>query len=362
MKKLDRYIIRKYLGTFFFTCLLFSMVALVIDFSERVQKFVDKKIPLEEIVGDYYINFIPWINSLLWPLFSLIAVIYFTSRLARNTEIISMYSSGISFGRVLRPYLIAGSLLMVLSILGNHYVIPRANDIRLRFERQYIWTSHDQGKYENVHVFLSPDSKAFVRFYRKRDSTISDLRLETYNEEKELVSVLKASSAEWLAPPHLWRLKNYEKRTFDSLSEAYFEMRGRHLDTSIAITPQDFSDYRHGETTMTTPEIQRFIAREKRRGLRQSEKHIVEIYRRTAEPIAILLLTIIGYAVASRKVRGGIGLHLAVGMGIGAMFVFISKFSIQFAHNPSLHPLLGAWLPNLLFLPVTIYLVIRAQK
>ena len=319
IKKLDIYIIRKYLGTFFFTCLLFSLIALVIDFSDKVGKFLGGEAPTDKIIFDYYFNFIPWINSLLWSLFGLISVIYFTSRMAKNTEIIPIYSSGISFYRLLRPYLLTSSLLTLGMMAANHYILPQANKERLEFERTYIWKSHDKGKYENVHLFIDEDTKVFVRFFRKRDTSITDLRLEQYDGES-LQFILKAKSAKWISDPYRWQLKNYEIRRFAGMNEEYIERTGSTLDTTIAISIEDFRDYLHGETTMTTPEIRRFIQKERKRGVYLTKKHEIEIYRRTADPFSIFILTLIGFAVASRKVRGGMGLHLAIGIGIGALF------------------------------------------
>lgn len=361
IKKLDQYIIRKFLTTFFFTALIFAMISVVIDFSEKIEDFIEEPITIKEIVVDYYPNFMMFIAGLLWPLFTLIAVIFFTSRLAYNSEIISIFNAGISFRRLMRPYLLSAGVIAALHLIGNHYVIPKGNKTRLNIEHTYIHKNDDKGKTRDVHLFLSPDTKAYIRFFRKQDTTARDFRIEHF-KDKELVYMLKARSAEWLGPPNKWRLRNYEIREFDGLDEKIFFGTGKHMDTTLNLTPDDFVDYINQHTMMTSGELRKFIQKQRNRGVGNTAKYEIELHRRTAEAFTIFILTIIGMAIAARKVRGGMGLHLAMGVGISAIFIFLSRFAVVFATGQAIPILLGIWIPNLVFSLVAFYLVSIAQK
>ena len=361
LKKLDYYIIKKFLKTFFFTVLIFSMISTILDFSEKVEKFIEEPITKREIIVDYYPNFIFYIDGLLWPLFTLIAVIFFTSRMAFNSEIISIFNAGVSFRRLLRPYFVAAIVIAGIHLVGNHYFIPKGNKTRLDIVHTYIWRDNDHGKVRDVHMFVSPDTKVYINFYRKRDSTARKFRVEKF-KDNELVYLIKANSAEWKGYPNNWRLHDYEVRKFNGLNEELVIGKNKHIDTTLNITPEDFVDYKEQHTMMTTAELKAYIANQKSRGVGNTKKYEIEIYRRSAEPFTIFLLTVIGMSIAARKVRGGIGLHLALGVGIGAIFIFLSRFAIVFATGQSIPTLLGIWIPNIVFTFVAYYLVVKAQK
>ncbi|HHS95583.1 MAG TPA: YjgP/YjgQ family permease [Phaeodactylibacter sp.] len=362
MKKIDLYIIKKYLATFFFTVLIFSIIAAIIDFSDKIEDYVEEDVTLYEIIFDYTLNFMLFINGLLLPLYALIAVVFFTSRLAYNSEIISILNAGVSFTRLLRPYMIAALLITGLHLLGNHILIPQGNKKRIQFEHKYIYKHNDKGKKRDVHIFIAPDTKVYISRYRKADSTANNLRIEKF-KDNELVAILKAKEAKWQGPPNHWKLLNYERRSFNGYKETLeISPKGGSIDTLIDITPGDFVRYLEEKDMMVTSELRKFIAIEKQRGVGNAKPFEIEIHRRTAEPITILILTIIGVAVAARKVRGGMGLHLAIGIAIGAVFIFLSKFSVSFATNESLPAVLGVWLPNIFFFLVALILLYNAQK
>lgn len=361
LKRIDRYILKKYVSTFLFTALLFSMIAAAIDLSEKLTKFIKNDLSLIEVMERYYMNFLPYINGLLWPLYALISVIFFTSRLAYNSEIISMFNAGLSFRRLLRPYMIGATIFAFGHMVGNHYFIPKANKARLDFEYQYIWTTNDKGQTNDLHLFLKPGEKIFINFYRKADSSMIDVRLERYAGQ-ELTSILKARSARWISETRQWRLRSYEIRQLDSLGEHLVSAMGEELDTTLNLEPADFVQYVDQKDMMTTPELTRYIHKLRSRGAGNTRKFEVERHRRTADPFTILILTIIGVAVASRKVRGGMGLHLAIGIGMGAIYIFLSRFSTTFAMNQSLSPLLGVWIPNIIFAGISYWLAKRAQE
>ncbi len=360
LKTIDKYILKKYLSTFFFTALMFTMIATIIDFSEKVESFIEEPCTKREIFFDYYLTFIPYINGLLWPLFSLIAVVFFTSRLAYNTELIPIFEAGVSFRRLMRPFLVGAGILFTILLIGNHLVIPYGNKHRLRFEHAYIWKHDDKGKTENIHMFIGGGAKVFIKYYRKRDTVANDLRIETFKDQ-QLVSIEEASTAKWMGYPNKWQLQDYRQRTFNGLKET-LKISKSVVNKEINMVPEDFVRFNTQKEMMPTHELRRYVALERERGLAATKNFELEIYRRTADPASIFILTIIGMAVAARKVRGGMGLHLAIGIGLGALFIVISRFSNTFVTNLSAPALLGVWIPNLLFSGLAVYLVKKAQQ
>lgn len=361
MKKLDKYIIQKYISTFLFVVLIFSMISLVVDFSEKVEEFIKKPCTVQEIIFDYYTTFLIYINGILLPLYAMVSVIFFTSRMAYNSEVISILNAGVSFRRYLVPYMIAAFGIAGVHLLANHYFIPNGNKTRIDFENKYIVTDHKRTIDKDIHMFISPNDKVYVRFYHAKDTTMRDIRLEHF-EDNQLTSLVKATNAEWLGYPDKWKLKNYEIRTFDGMNETFVRGKGKQIDTTFNLKPEDFVRFHNQKEMMTTPELKEFIQGEIARGIGNTKIYDIEIYRRTADPVTILILTLIGVAVASRKVRGGMGLHLAMGIGIGALFIFLSRFTQTFALSDSLTPIIGVWLPNFFFAIVAAYLVVKAQK
>lgn len=361
IKKIDIYIVKKYLSTFFFTMLIFTMISIIIDFSDRVDELVKEDVKLFDIIFVYYLNWIMWINGLLFPLYALIAVIFFTSRLAYNSEIISILNAGVSFRRLMFPYLLASGFLCILHLVGNHYFIPLGNKKHFDFQHTYIWKHNDKGKTSDVHMFIEPQTVAYIKYYRKQDSTARDIQIKKF-VDNDLTFMLKSRSAEWLGPPNNWRLNNYEIRTFDGLNETLLVEKTNPLDTTFNITPSDFVEYIDQKEMMDTPELLEYIDNQKKRGAGNTKIYEVQLHKRTSEPVSIIILTLIGMAVAGRKVRGGMGLHLAVGIGLGAAYIFLSKFSNTFSTNESLPAIFGVWIPNFIFGTIAIFLIRNAQK
>jgi lipopolysaccharide export system permease protein len=360
-KILDIYIIKKYLSTFFFTMILITMIAITINYFEQVDKFVDSGLSAKEIVLQYYIHFVPWINGLLWPLFSLLAVIFFTSRMAKNSEIISILGAKVSYARFLLPFMVAGTFLAILLWLGINYVIPGSNRHKNDFEVQYIKSTLKSTLSYNIHFFLDPTQKIYIRNYSDRDSTGRTFRLDRF-KDGELVYALKANKITFAGQPNKWQLENFEVRTFNNLKETLLISSGEKLDTSFDFVPLDFTRFANQIEIMSTAELKEFLEYERAKGLDSGKKYIVEINRRNADPFTIIILTLIGVAVASRKVRGGMGLHLATGVILGASFVILSKFSTTFSTNLSLPPGIGVWIPNIVYSIIALILVKNAQK
>lgn len=357
---LDRYLIQKYLSTFSFSLLICTLISMAIDFSDKVKSFIEKPCTFKEVMVDYYLGFVLNMAGLLLPLYTLIAVVFFTSRLAFNSEILSILNAGVSFQRLLRPYLLAGAAVALLHLSLNHYLIPLANKSRLKFERAYVWTEQEKGKKANVHFLVAPDTKVYIQGYDKNRQTATGLRLENFKGSR-LVSILDAQSATWKANPNRWELTNYSVRSFDGIKEKYQRFTAP-LDTAINLEPQDFIWYHNQNEEMTTGELRSAIGRDRSRGLLTSRNYEIELHRRTADAFTIIILTIIGLAVAGRQVRGGMGLHLAIAIGVGAMYILLSKFAVSFASSGTVPVALGMWIPNIIFSIVAVWLVSRAQK
>lgn len=361
LKKLDIYIIKKYLSTFIFTILMITMIAIAIDFFEKINKFLVDTVTTKEIIFDYYLNFIPWINGLLWPLFALLAVIFFTSRMASNTEIVSMLSAGISYSRIMRPFLIAACMIAVTHWVGKNYLIPKSNKIKGEFESIHIRKSNKRTLDDNTHFFVNTDEKVYIKYFRQSDSTANTFRLEKFKDGK-LSFILKARKLEFKEMPNLWTLKDYEYHKFNGLKEEMVITNGGSMDTTFNFTPTDFFRYNNQMEMMSTSDLRNFINEEEKRGIDTAKKFKTELYSRSADPFTIILLTIMGFAIASRKTRGGMGFHLASGVILGSAFVIIQKFSMTFSINLGMYPIVGAWIPNIIFGIITIFLVRNAQK
>ncbi len=358
---LDRYIMRKFLGTFLFVMLLFSMIAVIIDFSQNVEEFIDEQLSPRQVVTEYYLNFVIFINGLLWPLFVLITVIFFTSRLAYNAEVIAILNAGVSYGRFLRPYFLAAGMVASTHLVMNHYLIPMSNKPRLDFFHSYIMKESEKGNTRDVHMFTAPGEKVYMRDYFKRDSFGRNFRLEHF-EGSRLRSFLEAEEIRWQGRPNKWQLHNYEVHTFDGRAETIRVGRNAKLDTILNLVPEDFVRYDATKEMIPSHRLHRFIEEEQMRGVGNTKVYEIELHRRSADPFMILVVTLIGVAVASRKVRGGLGLHLAIGVVTGAVFIFLSKFSMTFANGETLSAFWGVWLPNLVFSALAAWLTVKAQK
>lgn len=358
-KIVDRYIVRKYLTTFTFAVLIFSMISMAIDFSDKVQSFIEKPCTLKQILLDYYSGFVVHITGLLLPMYTLISVIFFTSRLAFNAEILSMLNAGISFNRLLKPYLFAGGIITLFHLTLNHFLIPKLNKSRLLFEHTYVWTDQEKGRSSNVHLLLAKDIKVYIRGYNKINQSISGLRLIKY-ENNKISSMLEAEQASYQKNLNKWQLTNYQIRTFQGKRETLSRF-SLPIDTTINLVPEDFIYYQNQNQEMTSPILKQAIRREINRGQR-NKSYEIEYERRTADACTNILLTIIGMAVTGRKVRGGMGLHLAIGIAIGSLFILTSKFAVSFVSNGSLPVTLGMWVPNIIFGCVAFWLAKKAQK
>lgn len=360
-KILDRYIIRQYLSAFIFAIVVFAAIAIIIDVSERLDDFTEKNAPMHLIFGQYYLNFIPWIVLLLSPLFIFVAVIFFTSRLAARSEIIAMLGSGVGFYRTLLvPYLFSAFLLAIGQLYANHYLVPQSNVRRLDFEATYIKNRTVKSE-SNIHLQIAPGVYVYIEQYTQRDSTGSRFTLEETSAQNKYIAKISAKRLKWIgsAESPLWRLEDVTYRHFDGLTETL--TKTQKLDTALQFFPTDFSLQINEKDALTSPELGKLIARERQKGM-PTETYKVEYHRRTAIPFATFILTTMGFALASRKVRGGMGLHLALGIGLSSLYVLLLQFSTTFATNGNLAPLLAVWVPNIVFGILAVYLVLKAPK
>ncbi len=364
MKKLDWYILKKFLSTFFFSIFLFTVVSIVVDISEKADNFVKSGLSLYQIFMQYYIGFIPYIIALLFPLFVLIAVIFFTSKMATRSEIVAILSSGTSFKRFLRPYVIGGLLLAILLGWANQTLIPNANKIRVSFQAKYVDISSTYNPlltHESDFYFkLDPYTYASVQNYDtflKRGSPFFLYTIKNY----EAVKNIRASSIRWDTSTHKWNMywamyryiySNHEKDTLKP--QAYL--------LNYHFSPDDIGEDDYKKDRLTTAALKKYIKEGEAKNIEGLKTYKVELYRRYASAATVFILALIGGIIASKKVRGGSGLHLAIGFLTGAAYIIFDKFSTVFATKGNLPPLLAAWIPNIIFLIVTIYFYIRAPK
>jgi lipopolysaccharide export system permease protein len=341
--------------------MLFLVVAVAVDSSEKTDDFVKSGLSSSQIITQYYFGFIPHIWGLLFPLFVFIAVIFFTSKMATRSEIIAILASGTSFNRMLRPYLIGGLLLGVILWFGNRYLIPKANEIMSGFKMTYIDRNDPTKNQQSNNYYRRVDHDTYVgmKYYDTTSKSAQSFFLDRVKNNK-VVYNLRSNFIQWDATEKKWKLQNAVERKVDSLGEVTKEYPT--LTINISLKPQELRKDEYLKDKLSTPELIRFINQEKLRGTEGLSALEVERYRRTATPAAVVLLTLIGVVIASRKTRGGSGMHLAIGVVTGALFIMSDRFSTVFATKSDLHPLLAAWLPNIAFSLVAYWMYTRAPK
>ncbi|MDP4267592.1 MAG: LptF/LptG family permease [Bacteroidota bacterium] len=358
MKKLDLYIIKKFLGTFFFAIILIITIVIIFDISEKVDDFIQKQAPLKAIIFDYYLNFIPYFVNLFSPLFTFISVVFFTAKLASNTEIIAILASGISFRRLLRPYIYSSLILAVMSFYLSNFVIPPANRKRLEFENTYI-NSKARCTEKNIHKQIRPGTFIYLESFNSSSNTGYKFTIEKIKEGK-LSYKLAADFINWDSIKCKWQINNYKIRRINGMIESMTS--GNRLDTTINLTPYEFIRKKNNIETMNYAELNKFIAEERLKGSENIEFYLVEKHKRIAFPFATLVLTLIGVSLSSRKVRGGIGMHIGTGLTISFSFILFMQVSTTFATNGNLSPFISVWIPNLIFGALGIYLLRTAPK
>ncbi len=359
MKKLDLYILKKFLGTFFFAIVLIISISVVFDMAEKIDDFLESSVPLKAIVFDYYLNFIPYFANLFTPLFVFIAVIFFTSKMAYQTEIIAILSSGVSFRRLMVPYFVGAAIIGAFSFVLGAYVIPPANKIRLDFENTYVKNRKEIGL-KNIHMEIEPGVFVYVRRYSSLREVGDDFSLELF-ENKVLKTKISASSAAYDTLTRGWSLRNWTRRDYLSSDEQVYT-KGEKLDTLLNMKPADFKEERKFYETMTNPELTAFIDSQQKRGVGNVEEFLIEKHKRIAAPFSAFILSLIGVSLASRKVRGGMGLHIGVGIALSFAYILFMTVSTTFAVNGSMSPWLAVWIPNFVFAIIAAFIYHKAPK
>ena len=355
MKKIDWYIIKKFLGTFFFTMILIILIVIIFDVSEKIDDFIKNQAPLKEIIFSYYLTFIPYFTNMFSSLFTFIAVVFFTSKIAANTEIIAILSSGISFRRLLRPYMIAATFLAVLSFYLANFLIPQTNQIRYAFEDKYIFSKKTNNS-RNIHIQNSPGTILYVESFSNDENRGRNFTMEKISDY-ELTYKLKARDITYDSLTNQWEVHHYMIRK----NEKDFEY-GDTLTLDLNVLPSDFSSRIKRMDVMNYFELDKFIESEKIKGSKNIKFYEVERHKRVSFPFATLILTIIGASLSSRKTRGGIGLHLAFGILISFTYIIFMQVSTVFATFGTLSPFVAVWIPNFFFALLAILLVRMAPK
>lgn len=353
---LDRYILRNFLGTFFFALLLLLAIVIVFDINEKLDAFIAA--PLHDTVFKYFLNFIPYFANQFAPLFTFIAVIFFTSRLAGNSEIIAMLSTGMSFHRLLRPYLVGAAVIAILTFVLAAYIIPPANIERINYTNKYVKNKRiDYGA--NIMLMIAPGEIANMSRYDNISKTGIQFSLVTFDSTDQIRSRLTAQSIKW-DTLYSWQVRDYVIRDFRDGRE--YIRSGSRLDTVIPFEPRDFLISANDHEKLTTPQLAQYVDRQRRRGVGSIQSFEVEYHRRFALTAAAFILTVIGMALSSRKVKGGMGLNIGIGLVLSFSYILFMTVTQTFALNGLTSPLVAMWIPNVLYLLIAVYLYIRASR
>ncbi|MDR2682436.1 MAG: LptF/LptG family permease [Dysgonamonadaceae bacterium] len=354
---IDRYIIRQFIGTYVFAILLILAISVMFDFNERVDYFIRNSAPTRAIIFDYYFNFIPYFANLFSPLFVFIAVIFFTSRLADHSEIIAMLSGGISFERLMRPYMISAALISIITFLLNSFVIPPANIVRNDFHHKYVRPIKTLYS-NNIQFEVEPGIIAYFDNFDSKSSTGFRFSLERF-EDKELKSRMTAQQIVWDSAYH-WTVKNYMIRNFVGMKEEV--ITGEQLDTTLTMIPADFMISRFDFEQMTTPQLKTYIDRQKQRGIGNIQNFEIEYHKRYAMALAAFILTVIGASISSRRVKGGMGLHIGIGMLLSFSYILFMQVSSSFATSGLTSSFIAVWMPNFVYMLIAAYLYRKAPR
>lgn len=353
MKIIDRYILKKILYTFVFVVLILMAIITIIDLTEKMEKYSRNHLDAMTVLG-YYLDFIPWVMGLITPITVFIAIIYVTSRMAGQTEIIAILSGGVSFRRMLLPYFMASVLIGVVSFILNGYVIPNATKSRLAFELQYF-NNRYYFEARNTHLQIAPNVYMFIQSYNNVNNTGYQFSLERF-EENLMVEKLTADNITWDSVKQKWTLKYWKiknvKEIFTGTGKrdlASLEKTGEALDTALAITPKDFEAQERSYDGMTMPELNEHIAKLKFRGATGVQMYEMEKLVRYASPFTTFVLVFMGVIVSSRKSRGGTGLQIALGFVLAFIFILFFMLSRTFAEAGQIPPVVAAWIPNVIF-------------
>jgi lipopolysaccharide export system permease protein len=363
MKKLDWYILKKFLTTFVFTMVTFTVIAVVIDTSEKADDFVKSGLNTWQLVTHYFFGFIPFIMSMMFPLFVFISCIYFSSKMASQSEFIAILAGGIRYNRMLRPYVVGAILLGAFFWVASQYWIPKANEIRTNFQSTYIdpHSTYNGDPYRSNNFYLRVNSETYVglRYYDTAQKRAGAFFLSKI-KNNQIYYNLRAESMHWDTAKKDWDLTNVIEHTNDGLKETARLIPSMRINLNVK--PEELRRDEYLKDKFTTPELKRFINMEEIRGAEGLNTYKEERYHRDATPFSVIILTMMGAVIATRKARGGSGLLLAIGLVMAALFVIMDKFSVTFATKGNFSPMLAAWIPNIIFSFVALLLYWKAPK
>ena len=359
MKILDWYIIKKFLSTYIFAVLAMTFIIIIFDTSQRIDNFVTKQVPISAILLDFYGNFVPSLINIFSALFTFVAVIFFTSKMASHTELVAMLSTGVSMGRILRPYMMVATLITLANCYLANMVIPPASVRKYNFEMKYLKNPY-QNKDRHIHRQTQPGNFAYIESFNVRNQTAYNFSLECVSDSG-LVSKLTSNEAVWDTAKNVWHVSRYVIRTIGDSGEVI--RTGATLDTVINLTGTDLSVYVDKLVeTMSYREINEYIKTLKLQGAANVDEVLIEKHKRFAYPMASIILTVIGVALSSRKMRGVMGLHMGLGVGLSFAYILFQRFSEMFVQGGWLTPAIALWIPNVLFAVVAIWLYRTTPK
>jgi len=358
LKTFDIYIIKKFLGTFFYAIALIIGISIVFDLTEKLDKFIQNQAPIKAIIFDYYLNFIPYFANLYSGLFLFISVIFFTSKMAFNSEIIALLSSGISFRRLMVPYLISAFVVFIFSYSLGNFVIPPANKKMIDFQFDYV-KKRPANRDRDIHRQLEPNVYIYMERFDGSDDYGRKFSIERFENQK-LVSKLTSDFIRWNREKKIWTITNYVIR--DIKNDEEFLKKGSTIDTTLAILPDEFKTKKEDVEVMDYFELRSFIDQQKLRGVSSLEQYEVEQHRRASVPFSAFILTLIGASLSSRKVRGGIGLHLGLGIALSFTYLMFLQVAKVFALSGSVSPMMSMWIPNIIFAVIAFFIYRWAAK
>jgi len=354
---LDKYIIKKFLTTFFFMLGIIMLFAMVFDISEKLSEFISNQAPISAILLEYYLTFLLFYGNMFSSMIIFISVIWFTAKLAQDTEIIPMWFSGKPITRFIRPYMIGATVLTVISLVLNHFVIPRANKVRLDFEEKYY---RDAIQVEDYHADYPGNQTVFFSNYSNSQTGINDLTIQRWNDSNQPVYFLKAKNATNTPGTFKWKLTDYYEKSI--LFPKGKIVHGKSKDTVFNFKIDEMAQRENLAEAMTFSQLKGLIEREKLKGSSLVPFYEIELHQRTSYPFAAYILTIIGVSVSSQKKRGGIGMNIAIGLGFVFVYIFAMKMMTVASLNVGFPVLLAVWVPNILFSFVAFFLYRFAQK
>ena len=354
---MDWYIIKKYLSTFVVMILLFIPIGIMVDMAEKIDKFKENEVPTQAIFS-YYLDFTWYFGNLLFPIFLFLAVIWFTSKLANNTEIIALLSSGISFSRFLTPYLVSAGIIALFAFFSGMFIVPKSNASYNAFQYKYIAKKNDR-QTKNLIKQINPKEYIFVSSYDPVRKSANNFTLEHF-EENMMTFKIQSSSIRWVDKDSVFRLSSYVRRSFTDNGEIY--SRRSRLDTLFDFKIDDLAPVNYKAETLTFSPLNEFIKKEREGGSVMINSHLLVRHKRWSLPFSAFILTLIGVSVSSFKRRGGMGVNLALGISLGFLFIFFDKIFSVLVHKSNFSPFLGAWLPIFLFGGLAIFLLNRARS